>query len=163
MEMMNAATKRPAAKPRLLIGLGNTLMGDDGIAYHILERLAGHPGLPEDVELHWGGADLLAAADLMPGRSRVWVLDAVEDPDRPGVLKILDDLSELETNVLSAHQLSAAGEIELLKLVEPELRHVPVRLMGVTVSGSRTSAELSPELARALPELVEQLLAELAR
>jgi len=160
---MKAATREPAVRPRLLIGLGNTLMGDDAVAYHILQKLAGHPALPEDVELHWAGADLLGSADLMRGRRRIWVLDAIEDAGPPGVLKILDDLSELETAVRSAHQLPAAGEIELLRLVEPELRQAPVRLLGVTVSGSRISEELSPELARAVPELVEQVLAEMAR
>lgn len=72
-------------KPRLLLGLGNPVMGDDGVAWHLLARLREDPRLPPDVEIAWGGTDLLGCAGLLEGRERVVLVDAVEahPDDRP--------------------------------------------------------------------------------
>jgi len=38
-------------------------MGDEGVGWHVINRLACDPRLPEDTELIWCGTDLLACAD----------------------------------------------------------------------------------------------------
>ena len=55
-------------KPHLVIGLGNPLVGDEGVGCLLAERLASDPRLPEDIEVIDGGADLLGCADRMSGR-----------------------------------------------------------------------------------------------
>ncbi len=149
-------------KPHLVIGLGNSLMGDEGIAFHLLEALREDLRLPTDVELFWGGADLLGCAGRMSGRSRVTLLDAMLDPSEPGALRVIeDDFAALETLHLSAHQLSAAGAVELLRLTEPSLRDIRFKLIAVTVSAVEFRSALSPFLAAMLPHLLERVVNEL--
>jgi len=57
-------------KPVVVIGLGNPLMGDDGIGWHVAERLATDPRLPSGVEAIQGGTDLLRCAARIEGRRR---------------------------------------------------------------------------------------------
>ncbi len=150
-------------KRHLVIGLGNPLMGDEGIAFHLLQALRGDPRLPEDVELFWGGGDLLGCADRMAGRSRVTVLDAMLDPSEPGALRVLaeDDFATLETRHSSAHQLSAAGAVELLRRTEPAFRGIRFKLMVVTISAAELQLTLSPLLGAKMPHLLDQVVMEL--
>ena len=56
-------------KPHLVIGLGNELMGDDGVARHILEQLAADARRPEDIELFCLLAIAISSARIGPGLS----------------------------------------------------------------------------------------------
>jgi hydrogenase maturation protease len=150
-------------KPHLVIGLGNPLMGDEGVAFPLVEALRQDPRLPEDVEVLWGDADLLGCADKMTGRTRVTLLDALLDPSDPGALCIFDgDFDSLDTGQPSAHQLSAVGAIELLRITDTSLREVRFKLLAVAVSSADMRPELSPALAAKLPGLLDQVLTELA-
>ena len=78
-------------KPVAVIGLGNPLMGDDGIGWHVAERLAADPRLPDGVEAIQGGTDLLRCAARIEGRRRVIVVDAVRDDAAPGTVSEIAD------------------------------------------------------------------------
>ncbi len=149
-------------KPHLVIGLGNPMMGDDGVAFCLTERLAADPRLPSDAEVFWGGADLLGCSEKMMGRQRVTLLDAMLDPSEPGALRVIEkDFTGLETGQSSAHQLSAVGALELLRIACPSLREVRFKLLAVAVSSAEMRPELSPALEEKLPQLLDQVLKEL--
>src|ERR1039457_3848424 len=54
-------------KPLLIIGLGNPLMGDDGVGAQLAESLAGRA----DADVLFGGTDLLPCAGELEGRQPV--------------------------------------------------------------------------------------------
>ena len=62
-------------KPNLVLGLGNPLMGDDGIGCVLAERLASDPRLPADTEVLVAGSDLLRFAGRMEYRQRVILIE----------------------------------------------------------------------------------------
>ena len=147
--------------PCLLLGLGNPLMGDDGVAWHVIERLRTDPRLPAEVELAWGGADLLACAGLLEGRERVVLLDAVEG-EEPGELIRLDPFGEdLDERSRGAHALSAPAALRLLRTVDPAFAASEVLLLGVTVAEVRAGERLSPTLEESIPRIVDTVLAAL--
>lgn len=149
-------------KPHLVIGLGNTVMGDDGVAAHVLEALGADPRLPVDVELYWAGADLLDQADNMIGRARVTLIDAMLEPARAGELLVFEDeFAALASESPSAHQTAAVGAVELLRMLYPPLRSVPVTLLAVAVESAAVSLELSPALAARMPGIVDEVLRRL--
>jgi hydrogenase maturation protease len=142
-------------KPRLAIGLGNPLMGDEGIGWHVVGRLAADPRLPADVEAIPGGTDLLGCAGRIEGRRRVVVIDAIADDAEPGSVSIVDgDVDERQEH---AHHLSVVQAVKLLGMI------VPARftVLGVSVGAVRLGEELSPELAARLPAIVDRVLEEL--
>jgi hydrogenase maturation protease len=143
-------------KPLLVIGLGNPLMGDDGVGWRVAERLAADPRLPADAEAVCGGTDLLRCAAQIEGRRRVILVDAVEDDGPPGTVSLADeDAADLRQP--GAHELSAAQAVQLLRLTMP----VPFKLLGVSVSSARMSEELSPPLAARLPDILDRVIEEL--
>ena len=68
----------------LVIGLGNPLMGDDGLGLAALERLAADWVLPPGVELVDGGTWGLNLLPLLEAADQVLFLDAVDVGKAPG-------------------------------------------------------------------------------
>jgi hydrogenase maturation protease len=150
-------------KPHLVIGLGNPLMGDEGVGCLLAERLASEPRLPADIEVFDGGTDLLACADRMRGRTRVTLLDALLDPSEPGAVRSFEgDFSALETGQPGAHALSAVAALQLLQAAYPELRDVRFKLIAVAIGSASIAPHLSPPLAAKLPELLDHVLRNLS-
>jgi hydrogenase maturation protease len=142
-------------KPRLAIGLGNPLMGDDGIGWHVAGRLAADPRLPADVEAIPGGTDLLGCAARIEGRQRVVVIDAIADDAEPGSVSVVNgDLDERQEH---AHHLSVAQAVKLLGMITS----ARFTVLGVSVGTASLGEELSPALAARLPAIVDRVLEEL--
>jgi len=147
-------------KPLLVIGLGNPLMGDDGIGWHVAKRLAGDPRLPDSVEVTSGGTDLLRLTGQIEGRSRVVVIDAsidaIRDAGDVGRISAFDeDLPDGRQQ--HAHHLSAVQAIGLLRMIT----HVHFTLLGISVSSAAMDSQLSPALAARMPAILDRVLQEL--
>jgi len=152
-------------KPNLVIGLGNPLMGDEGVGWHILERLAGDPRLPQDTDLLWGSTDLLACAGQMEGRRRIILVDAMLDASPAGSVAVYSDRDgflPLEERQEHAHQLSVVQAIRLLQACSPSLRTVPFTLIAIAIDSARVTMELSRALSAGMPEMLDRILRELA-
>jgi hydrogenase maturation protease len=145
-------------KPQLVIGLGNPLMGDDGIGCIVAERLANHPRLPENVEVICGGTDLLRHAGRIEGRSSVVVIDAVQDVGEPGnVVSLATDDAGLDERQQHVHQLSAVQCIRLLQMTTS----ATFLLLGISISAGRVHHGLSPELSGRMPMILGTILGKL--
>ena len=142
-------------KPRLVIGLGNPLMGDEGIGWHVAGRLAADPRLPAGAEAITGGTDLLGCAGRIEGRQRVVVVDAILDDAEPGSVSV--GIGDLEERQEHAHHLSVAQAVKLLQLITP----ARFTVVGVSVRAASLGEELSPALAARLPAIVDRVLEEL--
>lgn len=149
----------------LVIGLGNPLMGDEGVGWHIAESLEADPRLPPHVEAVAGGTDLLRFAARMKGCRHVMLVDAILDGIiPPGRLELVQDcFSGLEDRQGHVHSLSARQAIELLQAVTPELAGVRFTLALVAIASARLEPGLSRPMAAAVPGIIDRLLAELSR
>jgi len=152
-------------KPLLAIGLGNPLMGDDGVGCAVAERLACDPRLPEYAEVICGGSDLLRYAGEMEGRDRIVVIDAIQSDTEPGSVEIFEgagsglDDRQLDESQDHVHNLSAVQAIRLLEM----LKSVRCTLVGISISSVTVGAGLSPTLDARMPAILDNLLQELSR
>jgi len=147
-------------KPLLAIGVGNPLMGDDGVGCVVAEHLASDPRLPECAEVIRGGPDLLRYAGQMEGRRRVVVIDAVQGDTEPGSVVIFDGAcSGLDERQDHAHHLSAVQAIRLLEMTTS----VRCSLVGISVSSVAAGAGLSPAVNARMPAILDRVLRELGR
>lgn len=141
----------------LILGLGNELLGDEGVGVHgvrLLQKLA----LPEDtVVLEIGTAILDALPDLEQAE-RVIVLDAMKENSRAGtVYKIPLDHCSGSPCIASMHGFDIFRVMALTGRTEPP----PVMVFGVEPETIGWSMALSPSVAESLPYLVEAVLREL--
>jgi hydrogenase maturation protease len=137
-----------AVKPRLVIGLGNSLMGDDGIGSRIAAELQRDPSLPPEVEVIDGGTDLLRMVEQVAGREHVFVVDAIAGGE-PGTLTVYDNLDTLDYGQEHVHHLSVPQAVALLGAATG----VPVTLVLVSIVEARAAERLSELLAARLVEL----------
>lgn len=152
---------RPGTRDRLVVGLGNTLAGDDGIGARIIEALRDDARVPGNVEMVEGGTDLLRVAPLMRGRSDVLIIDAMLGAN-PGATRLVrHGCDDLRRDSPHAHWLSAASALELLRATDSELRETQFSWLLVEVSGAETGGELSGELEPRVPELATLALGAL--
>lgn len=151
-------------KPNLVIGLGNPLMGDDGIGCRVAELLSADRRLPPDTEILSGGTDLLRHAPRMEGRRRIILVDALLSASDPGTIAVYrNEFGELEGPEQNAHHLSIPGSIALLRAVSPSLAAVRFTLIAVAVASAGIRSELSPALEARLPAILDRVLDELRR
>lgn len=149
----------------LIIGIGNALLGDEGLGVHVARKLLEQKALPTQVEVLEAGTALLDFLPEMARYSRVILVDAVRAGREPGTLYraelVCDSGLELGSNpLLSLHEW---GLCETL-LVAERLGLLPRRLtlVGAEPESIAPRLELSPVLGRAAEQIVSLLLAEVA-
>jgi hydrogenase maturation protease len=157
---------RPAPPRTLLVGMGNPILRDDGIgimlARRIGVRLAAVAGLHIEAQCTVGGLNLL---DLVSGFDRLVVLDSIKTRGgRPGDWYRFDGGALRETmNLSNVHDANFATAMELGRRLGMRLpEDGDIHIFAVEVRECLAfGEELSPELEDALPELCEEILAEI--
>jgi len=133
-----------------VIGLGNSLMQDDGIGVHAVRQLMPEP-LPGALLLEVG-TDVFSAVSWLESVPWVLAIDAMEAGGPPGTIYQCD-LSEIAgaTRPLSLHELSLVAVMEFI----PPARRPSVTVLGVQPHVVGYGLSPSPPLSEALPQVVQ--------
>lgn len=138
-----------ASPPYLILGIGNSLLSDDGVGVHAAHRLEADP--PPQTTVVAIETDFLSAIPFLERCAEVLVIDAMDAGGPPGTLYRCGgaDLRASGPN----HSLHALSLLEALEFVDAE-RRPRVHILGVQPGRVEPSLQLSPDVARALPRLV---------
>jgi hydrogenase maturation protease len=144
----------------LILGIGNLLMGDEGVGVHAVRALSGRP-LPPGVECLDGGTGGLHLLEPVTRARRIVLIDATADGAPVGTVRRLrPKFSSDYPRTLTAHDI---GLKDLLDAAFLTGRDLDVTLFAVSIEPpGEMSLALSPPVAALLPGLVEQVL-EVAR
>jgi hydrogenase maturation protease len=145
----------------LILGVGNILLGDEGVGIHAIRELDKRP-LPPHVDVIDGGTAGLDLLDLMRGHERVIIIDAVEAGAEPGtIFRFTPDevTSEARALPLSLHQTEVLKVLELATYLGQPLP--PVVIYGIQPESMDWSTELSSALRASLAKLVDAVLKEI--
>jgi hydrogenase maturation protease len=155
-----AAAEEPTGL--LVLGLGNVLLGDDGLGAAALSRLASRYLIPTGVRLEDGGTLGLALLGLLAEAERVILVDAVRTGSPPGTLVRLDgdDVMPAVRDRLSPHQVGVAELLETSRLIG--CYPATVTLIGLVPGSLDPGLARSPAVAAGLDELVEAIVREVA-
>ena len=145
----------------LVIGLGNPLMGDDGLGVAALERLASGWVLPPEVQLLDGGTSGLQLLPHIEDAHRVLLLDVIGAGTAPGRLVVLEReaLPRFFAHKLSPHEVALRDVLALA-----ELRgRLPAALAAVGLQPGvvTLSPGLSAEVEAGLPAMLEAVVGRL--
>jgi len=156
-----AAEARAASPRATLLCLGNPLLGDDGLGEHLLARLQAEWVLPPELEVVPGGN---AGLDLLPvveDARRLLVVDAIDAAVPPGTLVVLEDeaIPTALGRALSPHHVGIAQVLALARVrgLLPER----VVAVGLQPGPPREELRLGPEVAAALPRLLDAVVERL--
>jgi hydrogenase maturation protease len=148
------------ASDTVVIGVGNTILSDDGVGVHAARKLQADPRVPAGVTILDGGTLGLELLPYAADASRLLLLDAVNTGEAPGTLTRMTASDVLATSAgQSVHQLGVADLIAALALVATRPQEIVV--LGVQPANTDWGASLSPEVDAALPHVVNAALAQL--
>ncbi len=145
-------------KKTLVLGLGNPILGDDGVGLLVTAQLKTIIDLPHvsisSTEL--GGINLL---ELLAGYDRAIIVDAIKTPDgTPGQIYRLSPDSLYSTrHIGSTHSLEFAQTIELGRKLNMDLPH-EIIIFGIEAEDVSTfGEECSPRVKQAIHPCVERI------
>jgi len=158
---MNSFDMSGDIKHTLILGLGNPLMGDEGIGVRAIDEFE-KLELSDKIAVHDGGTAGLGLIDLMAEYQRVIIIDAADMGHPPGdVIKFTpkDVRLKMAETILSPHQIGLAEMLALanaLDMLPPELVVIGVQPLRI-----EAGAKLSPEMEEAIPQIIRIVLKEL--
>lgn len=153
----------PGHRQILVLGVGNTLMGDEGVGVRVVEALrASFPDLPTDVSLVDGGTLGLDLLPLVDDAGALLMIDAVQMNASAGSIIVLrgDELRAQLGGKMSAHQVGVGDLLAVARLrgTLPAL----TSLIGIQPESLEIGLDLSGPVAGALPEAVRLARAEIS-
>jgi len=144
----------------VVIGVGNTILSDDGVGVHAARLLQSDPRVPAGVTIVDGGTIGLELVPYACDASHVLLLDAIDSGQAAGTLARMTGDGLLATKKgWSAHQLGVADLVAALALVSTQPQDVIV--LGVQPANTDWGTALSPLVEAALVPLVDAALAQL--
>lgn len=145
-----------------MIGLGNPLMGDDGLGIAVLERLRARYVLPAGVELVDGGTWGLNLLPVIEDAEVLILIDAIDSGSPPGTSVRLEraQLPRFLATKISPHQIGLRDVLALAEL--RGTLPADTVAVGLQPQSIALGDPLSPVLSRALDSLTATVLEELA-
>jgi len=149
----------------LVLGLGNPVLRDDGVGWHVTRALRARRNRGPGVVIEECCRGGLALMERMVGYERVIVIDALRSGAPPGTLVELG-VGDLPTqHSASAHDVSLQTALAVGRAAGANLPLDPdVRLLGIEADDTETFSEsCTPPVAAAVDRAVEHVQAALDR
>jgi hydrogenase maturation protease len=141
----------------LILGVGNYLMGDEGIGVHVMQEMA-KMKLPDYVDILDGGTGGFLLLNCFEAYQTIIFVDATMDGKPAGTISLIRPKFASDfPSALSVHDVGLKDMIEAVYLMEekPDLHLFTVsieELVPMTI-------ELNQNVENAIPKIIEQILA----
>ena len=147
----------PDQRKPLILGVGNLLMGDEGIGVAAIRRLE-QGGFARHADLVDGGTSGFHLLGLFRNQPRIILIDATTDGQPPGTVSLIQPRFAADfPPTLTAHDIGLKDLLESAALLG-DLPNVDLITISISDLSSMTM-DLSPSVAAALPR-VEALVTE---
>ncbi len=143
----------------LVLGIGNTLLSDEGLGIHLLEYLrAKHPQLPGVTWLD-GGTLSFTLAPVIEDHANLIVLDAAQLDKPPGSIDLLTGADMDRFVGYGKRSVHEVGLIDLLTIARLQER-LPERraLLGIQPAEFGWGDKPGAAVSRVIPEAAAQVL-----
>jgi hydrogenase maturation protease len=145
-----------------VVGVGNLLMGDDGVGVAVIRELAREAPPPAHVELFDAGTALLDVLPEVAHCERVVLVDCCRAGGAPGSIyrtRLQLDQWQTQPPGESLHDLNVLHALQLHLIATEKMNEVV--LIGVEPESVLLREGLSPALRERLPAIVAAVRAEL--
>lgn len=144
-----------------VIGIGNLLMGDDGVGIRVIEVLK-QEELPSNVSVFDGATRAFDVLEYMEGRDKAVIVDAFKKNGPPGSIYRFSFDPEIgipdESLNLSMHDINFLDALKVSKgiyKIPPE-----IVIIGIEPEILEFSYELSSKLKIAIPRIINKVKLE---
>jgi len=139
-----------------VVGIGNTIAGDDGVGVLIVERLRQRWIETGEVLVAILPGDLFSVSDFLGEAEEFLFIDAIAG-DNPGEIRVL--ASAQRAFAASLHQTDIGTVMEALRKLEMADPFPAWQVWGITIEPPEKLGEgLSPEIAAAADQLEARII-----
>ncbi|WP_265946981.1 HyaD/HybD family hydrogenase maturation endopeptidase [Dechloromonas sp. A34] len=145
----------------VVLGIGNTLLSDEGVGVHVIEALEKAFLLPPDVEVIDGGTCAMEMLEQLEDLDLLVVVDCVRSGSPPATHVVIkgDAVPVFFKTKLSPHQIGLSDVLASLEFTGKAPRATVI--VGIEPASMSLGMELTPAVAVRVPELVDLTVAEL--
>lgn len=140
----------------LVLGIGNYLMGDEGVGVHFINRIE-QSDFPENISFIDGGTGGFTLVPYIENHKKVIIVDATMDGKEEGTITLLKPKFSNDFPIsLSGHNFGLKDMVEILTMFDtmPE-----IYLYTITISKMEPMfMELSPKVDAAIKEVTEKVI-----
>lgn len=148
----------PTGRRVVILGVGNTVLGDEGLGVHVA-RLLAEKQLPPGVEAIEAGINPVEMLGDIGNVQKLVIVDAVEADSPPGSIYRLPAEAVADDQApLSLHQFTLAQALAEWRLRGLETGRIVI--IGVQPHSLYWGTDLSPDIESSLPTIAEAVLAE---
>ena len=133
----------------LILGIGNLLMGDEGIGVSAINYLEKYT-FPSNVRLLDGGTGGFHLLEYLQSYKKIIMIDATMDGSEPGTLNVIKPKFSTDfPKALSAHDIGLKDLVESAALLGslPEIHLITIAISKI----QPMTMDLSPEISATLP------------
>lgn len=140
----------------LVLGIGNYLMGDEGVGVQLIQEM-NKIDLPPDIDILDGGTGGFLLLSCIEAYGQVIFVDATMDGKKDGSISVITPKYASDfPSALSVHDVGLKDMIEAVYLLD----HRPgIRLVTISISEMKPmSLELSSAVTQAIPKAIKRIL-----
>ena len=146
----------------MVVGIGNPIMGDDGVGIHILRRL--REKIPRtDVDFKEIGVGGIKLVEEILDYKTVIIIDSIESSNPPGSINEFSPEQFSNTyHEAAPHDVNFITALELYKRLQQDRIPKTIRIFTIAIQNQWTfKSDLSPSIQVAAARLTELLINEL--
>jgi hydrogenase maturation protease len=150
--------KNDFAERILVMGIGNYLMGDEGVGVHVAERITAID-LPHDVDVVDGGTGGFHLLEYFEKYPQIILVDATLDDQPAGTIRLIKPKFAADfPKAMSTHDIGLKDMVSALQLLDksPEIYLFVVSIETIQQQGIELTNEIEAIMPRLLALVVEQ-------
>jgi hydrogenase maturation protease len=140
----------------LILGIGNYLMGDEGVGVHTALQLQ-ELDLPDYVEVVDGGTGGFHLLEYFENHEHVILIDATLGGDQPGQIRLIKPRFAKDfPRAMSTHDIGLKDMVSALQWMEkmPDIRLFVVSIESIQQQG----IEMTQAIKAVIPDLMQRVL-----
>lgn len=139
----------------LILGIGNYLMGDEGVGVHTARRLE-TMHLPANMEIIDGGTGGFHLLEYFEEHDIVILIDATLDGNEPGTIRLIEPHFASDfPRAMSTHDIGLRDMVNALQLMG-KMPHIYLFVVSIETI-QQQGIELTPPIERVMPALLEKV------
>ncbi len=142
----------------VILGLGNTLLQDEGVGVHVANRLKSNYRFSPEVTIIDGGTFGLDLLPYIENKEHVILIDAVNFNQKPGYVERIsktDILTQLNT-LMSVHHLGITDVLSTAKLLDKEPKNIC--MVGIQPKSIEAGLEMTSTMKNSVEHAINIII-----
>ncbi|MGN7808663.1 HyaD/HybD family hydrogenase maturation endopeptidase [Flavobacterium sp. 22076] len=143
----------------LVLGIGNYLMGDEGVGVHFINRID-KAQFPEGISFIDGGTGGFTLIPYIESHQKVIIVDATMDGKEEGTISLLKPrFSEDFPISLSGHNFGLKDMVEILSMTDtmPEIYLYTITILKMEPMCMQLSPKVEAAIEKVTAEIIQQI------